>query len=262
MVNRWDAPSSYYSHGYLIPPVAILLIWMKREEIAAAPASGSKLGLALLSLGLLVHLASLCLRVYFTSGFSMLLTAFGGVLFLFGPAVAKLVGFPIAFLVFMIPLPLATIAELSLRLKLAATAIAVGLVSRLGVTLIQDASKIHLETGSLTVGDVCSGLRSLISLLALGALFGAIRPMPWPRHALLFVLSAPIAVAANVVRIILLCLVANTWGTEATEGFVHDASGIVVFAVALGLLFLADFGLDRLASLAQQRRERRNQESE
>jgi len=236
MADRWMARDSYYSHGLLIPLVTAFLIWQRREQIAAAEVRSSAWGLAWLGLGVLLQLASAFWRIYFTSGFSMLFVILGLVLFVFGRGITRQVLFPLVFLVFMIPLPMSVIADVSLKLKLLAAYCAVKVISLGGIIAVQEGSMIHLTNCTMTVGDVCSGLRSIISLLALGAVFGYVRGLRWPYHLALFISSVPIALCANIVRIVGLCLVARFQGAERATGVVHDISGFLVFAVALVML--------------------------
>jgi len=237
MLGRWRAPSSYYSHGFLVPLVTLFLIWRKRDALRAEPIGSSRMGMGLLVAGLLVHAAASVLRIHFISGFSFLAVVIGACLYLFGGRAVRQIAFPLAFLVFMIPLPMVAIAGLSLRLKLFAAACAMKIVSAAGIAAVREGSVIHFTTCSLTVGDVCSGLRSLIAMLSLGAVYGYVRGMDWPRHLVLFLSSVPIAVAANVVRIVGLCIVGNFWGADAATGIVHDISGMLLFALALLMLF-------------------------
>ena len=100
------------------------------------------------------------------------------------------------------------------------------------------------ESGSfaIDVADPCSGLRSLFALMALTAGYAYFNHPTWPRRAVLFALSVPIAIAANVARILSISLVAAFCSPDFATGFYHDYSGYVVFAVAI-LLMLAASGL-------------------
>jgi exosortase len=158
--------------------------------------------------------------------------------------------------VFMVPLPLLIISGLSLNLKLLATEWSLGLLDISGVLAVQDGSRILFTNDSITVGNACSGLRSIISLLALGAVYAYVfwgerseGESIWLHHLkkiLLFLFSIPIAMTANILRIYFVGLVANWYGSEIATGTVHDISGYMVFVVALVLLYLAGLVLDRV----------------
>ncbi len=260
MVQRWGAAESYYSHGYLVPFVTLWLIWQKRdflwrENRGEASSACAGWGLALTAAALLLHAASGYFRVFFTSGFSLVLLLSGLVLYLFGRRTLRSLWFALAFLLFMIPLPLLAIAGLNLRLKLLVTEWALALLNAVGILAVQDGSTILFEHDTLTVGNACSGLRSIISLLALGALYaylfrsksaaGGRRWRHGLKQVLLFISSIPVAMAANILRIFLLGVVAHFYGGRVATGTVHDVSGYLLFAVAFGLLYLVGKALDR-----------------
>ena len=238
MVDRWNAPDSYYGHGFLILPVTLYLLWRKRKEIAAAPISPSRWGLPLLIAGLLIHLASAVIKVYFTSGFSILLTLSGLVLYLWGKKMLRVVAFPLFFLFFMIPFPLVMIGTTVLRLKLFAAMCATHVLHAIGLSAIQKGSTIYMANATVLVDDPCSGLRSLLSLLTLGVLFAYLRQTPLPKRSLFLLSSIPIAMVANIIRIVLLAGIADIYGVDVAFKFFHDFSGFIVFGLALGGLTL------------------------
>jgi exosortase len=96
---------------------------------------------------------------------------------------------------------------------------------------------LHFPTGTLTVENACSGLNSLVALMALGALFGHVGAgSPWKAWTL-FALSIPVAIGANIVRITSLSLLASITDTETAGGLFHDVGGFLLFGVALLFLF-------------------------
>jgi len=238
MIERWTLADSYYSHGPLVPLVALYFVWRDRRRLLALRAEPSTLGLLILLAGLLVLILSGLFTVYFTAAFGMLLTIWGLCGFLFGRRALRRLAFPVLMLVFMIPLPLSVIADVSLRMKLFATRAALALLGAFGIDSVNDGSKIYLENGAtVTVGNACSGLRSLIALIFLGVLFATLCRLRFWKRIALFASSVPIAILANIVRVFLLCLVANQWGERAVHGFVHDASGYLIYLVAFLLLY-------------------------
>ncbi len=238
MWDRWFARDSYYSHGILIPFVSAYLIWNKREELAKTPVEHSPWGLRIFLLGILMHLISALFRVYFSSGFSLVVVIFGLVLYFFGKRVFNHVFFPILFLVFMIPLPIVTIASISFKLKVFAAQMAtVILNNHLRIPCFQDGSTIRMQHTQVIVDDVCSGLRSLISLTALGSIFAYWIKGGFVKKTIVFLSTIPIAVVTNALRIVFLATVSEVWGARYATGLLHDLSGFVVFAGAFILLF-------------------------
>ena len=237
MWDRWFVHDSYYSHGILVPFVTGYLIWQKRDELAAIPKKSSPWGLPLIVTGALIHMGSSLFRVYFSSAFSMMIVFIGMILYFYGEKVFKKILFPIAFLVFMIPLPLVIITNISFKMKIFAAQIAEIILNKMGIPALREGSMIKMQHAHVVVDDICSGLRSLISLTALGSIFAYWMTSVMWRRILLFLSTIPIAIATNVFRILFLSLIAEIWGPQYADGLTHDISGFLVFALAFVLLY-------------------------
>jgi exosortase len=238
MWDRWFARDSYYSHGILIPFISFYLIWNKKDELKRIPRESSPWGFYIFLLGVLLHLLSAAFRVYFSSGFSLIVMLLGLVLHFFGRRVLNHVLFPIIFLAFMVPLPIVTIAQISFKLKLFAAQLATAILNNnLRIPCFQDGSTIRLQHTQVIVDDVCSGLRSLISLTALGSIFAYWIKGGFVKKSIVFLATIPIAVVTNAMRIVFLAAVSEIWGAQYATGFLHDLSGFIVFAGAFILLF-------------------------
>lgn len=244
MIDRWSVKDTYYSHGFLVPFISLFIAWTKRNEIAKLELKPSALGWLFFGSGIFIHALSALWRVYFSSGFSLLLVIIGLILLFFGKKQLKALTFPISFLLFMIPLPMLAIANLSFRLKIFAAKIATRLINYCGVPAIREGSVIRTMHANLVVEDPCSGIRSLIALIALGSLMAYFSNLSKTKKAILFLSSVPIAVGTNVIRIVILSLVSEIYGAKAATGLFHDTMGIVVFVLAF-------FGLSMVAKLLE-----------
>lgn len=242
MFDRWMAKESYYGHGLLIPIVSAVIVWQRRDNFKKIPISRDWAGLIIVVACLFVHVVCAALRVYFISGFSFVILLYGLVLFFFGKELAKKLIFPIFFLLTMIPLPLVLISNLTVRLKLFAAQCATIILNHIGFPSIRDGSIIRMPRSFITIEAPCSGLRSLISLFTLGLLFAYAVNVSYARKAVVFISSVPIAVASNVIRIVLLAAVNDLYGEKITMGFFHNFTGFLVFALA----FAGLFGVSRL----------------
>jgi len=132
------------------------------------------------------------------------------------------------------------IAATTLKMKLFAAHFATIAVQLLGIPLVREGSVVHLSNTTLVVGDPCSGLRSLISLTALGVLYAYLAKTSYPKRITLVLASIPIAIIANIIRVIGVIVVANFYGNRiVTDGLLHDAFGFSVFVIALAGLILA-----------------------
>ena len=238
MWDRWFARDSYYSHGILIPFVVGYLIWQERESLKKIKLKESRWAIPLIILGILIHILSALFRIYFTSGYSMIIVLIGLILYFYGSAVLSKIWFPVCFLVFMIPFPEVVITNISFRMKIFAAQIATYILNyHMRIPAIREGSLIKMRNAYVMVDDVCSGLRSLISLTALGSIFAFWLKGPVWKKIILFLSTIPIAIITNVCRIIFLSTVSEVWGPQYAEGFVHDASGFLVFGLAFVLLF-------------------------
>ena len=232
MVERWSVRDTYYSHGFLVPLISVFIIWLKRNELKRLRTKPVHLGWVFFMGGLLVHLVSTPLRISFVSGFSLIATLFGLVLLLLGKEYLRILMFPILFLNFMIPLPMVAIANLSFRLKLFAAQISTFIINKLGIPAIREGSIIRTMHSVLMVEDPCSGIRSLVALIALGALMAYFSGISKTKKTILFLCSIPIAISTNIIRIVALSLVSEIYGAKAATGWFHDTMGILVFVFA------------------------------
>ena len=239
MAERFDAHDSFYSHGWLIPFASSWLVWQRRVRLSQLPSrAGSFWGLALLIPAVIVHVFASWWGVHFVSGFAMIAAVWGLVWTAWGPGVLWAIRFPLLFLLFMVPLPGVLLIAISFKMKLAAAWLASSGLTLLGLPTHQAGSTIQVPGISVVVDDTCSGLRSLISLIALSTLWTSLMPPEAKRWQKLFIVAAsiPIALAANMMRIVVLVLLSAIYGPSIAESFIHYGSGIVVFGIALIVL--------------------------
>jgi len=246
LYERYTNPDSHYSHGFFVPFFSGYLIWraVKGSKMDVLPAS--RMGLPLIILALLIHVGSVWTHVFFTSGFSILLLVVGVSLFLFGREFTRRISFALAFLIFMFPLPMGVIDAFSFPLKLKVASMAGVVLDAAGLPFFREGAVFHLARTTLTVDDPCSGIRSLFSLLAVGAWVAYSFKISTWKKVVLFLSTFPIAIFVNVLRVCALILAAQWWGAQwaLPEHWFHTASGIGVFAVSLILLFLVEWVLE------------------
>jgi exosortase len=238
MYERYTGADSYYSHGFLVPFISIFFIYWQKDRLKEAKQSTNIVGLYIIIFALLLHLLGTTLYVFSISGFSIFFLVVGLALYFFGTKISKSIWFPLLFLVFMFPLPQALIGVVSFPLKIFAAKAGVWIVDSLGVPVHGEGFNIFIPAGHLLVGNPCSGLRSLISFLALGSVLAYLAPISTARKWILFLLSIPIAILSNVIRIPILILASHKWGLAAAapDTFIHTGSGMLVFIIGFTLL--------------------------
>lgn len=237
LVKDW-ATDDNYSHGFLIPIVSGYLIWQKRKDLTALTYATANRGLLVVISGLVLFILGNGAAEYFTVRFSFIVTLFGIVYYLFGRELVKKTWFEFFFLVFMIPIPYVIYFAATFPMQLIASKITAGVLNLIGMGVVRQGNIIHIDGYSLEVADACSGMRSLVSLLALGALFAYLTQKRFTPKLILFLSTIPIAVAANVFRVFVTSLLAYTVTENVTQEPLHSIMGLSVFVVAFILLFI------------------------
>lgn len=239
MVRSW-ATQDNASHGFLVAPIAAYLAWLRRQRLTAAYRAGATgAGLAAAAAALLLYLGGRWMEVEFLPPVSLVVMIGAQLLYFGGWALLREAAFPCAFLVFMVPWPDLLVEFLSFPMQLLSAKYAAMFAGLLGMSVARSGVDLRLPTYTFSVAVPCSGMKTLVALLALAALIAYLARGPRWKRALLFAAGVPIALGANVARIVVILLIATLVSPRAAEGFFHGASGVAVFMFALaGLLLL------------------------
>ncbi len=227
-----------YSHGFLVPLISGYLIWKKRKELSEIAKSTQNLGLIPIIAGVLLFILGNAASEYFTVRFSMVMILFGLVHYYYGNLFIRRVWFEILFLLFMIPIPYVIYFSATFPMQLLASKVTVFLLDGLGMPVIRQGNIIHLANQSLEVAEACSGLRSLISLLALGAIYGYLTQKRFSGKIILFLSTIPIAMIGNIFRVFITSIIVYTFEADVTAEPIHSTMGASVFVVAFVLLLI------------------------
>lgn len=238
MVAQWWDDSNY-SHGFLIPIVSIYLIMQKKEKLQNIARKKSNWGLIFILVGAMIYIVGTAAAEFFTARFSLVIIIFGIVLFYYGKEFIKELWFPILFLLFMIPIPYVIYYSVTFPMQILSSQASSTVLQMLGMSVVRQGNIINLPTYSLEVVEACSGLRSLMTLSALGAAMAYMTHETKFGSILLFLFSAPIAIGANVFRIVVTGLGAYFISPKLAEGFLHEVSGLIVFLVGFISLAIA-----------------------
>lgn len=235
MVQQWYQDENY-SHGFIVPLIAGYFLYTRREALKDAQVTPWNAGLAVILLALCQLLIAWLGVEYFTMRSSLIVLLAGLVLYFFGSSVFRIVTLPLAYLFFMVPIPYIIYDAVAFPLKLFVTKVSVAFLKLVGVVVLREGNIIMFPATTLEVADACSGIRSLISLLALAVAFAFfLRISQWKR-LILICAAVPIAIFTNAMRVIVTGILAQYWGAKAAEGFFHEFAGLVVFAVAMVML--------------------------
>jgi exosortase len=227
-----------YSHGFLVPLFAAFLVWDKRKVLSSTPTKQTWAGIALV----VVSIGVLILGVYgvelFTARMSFVMLLTGLIWTFFGWAMVRALAFPLLVLILAIPFPAIVFNQITFPLQLLASRIASDILPLLGVPTLHEGNVIKLPIMDLEVAEACSGIRSLMSLFTLAVFYGYFLESSTKRRVILALASIPIAVTANVARIVGTGLCVQYWDPEKALGFFHEFSGWVMFVISLGCLYL------------------------
>jgi exosortase len=225
-----------YSHGFFIVPIAVYLAWERRDQLAAASARPSSLGLLIVLASAVVLAAGVLGAELFLTRISLVGMLGGIVLFMFGWRHLRILAFPLLFLVLMIPLPAIIFNKIAFPLQLLASRAGEFALSSVDIPVLREGNVLVLANTSLEVAEACSGIRSLISLLTLGIVFGYLADSrAWVR-TIVALSTIPVAVVSNGARVAGTGIAAHRFGPAAAQGFFHEFSGWAVFVVAFAMM--------------------------
>jgi len=224
------------SHGYFIMPISIWLCWQRRNRWQYLTVNSSCLGFFLLLPGLFFYVISIVAVADTIANISLMLTLAGVVILTFGTAVFKAYLFPYLFLIFMFPIPDALYLSLTNPLKLFASSISTIILQAVGIPIFQDGNILQFANFQMQVVEACSGMRSLVTYLMLSTLLSNLHSNGFWKKCLLIISAIPNAFFNNIFRITGTGVLAHWYGQKAAQGFFHEFTGFITFAVGFILL--------------------------
>ena len=235
LVNTWFTDPAY-SHGVLIPIVSLFLAWRNVRDKGIHDTDPFKPGIIPLTFGILLYIAGSTTIFPFLSAISFLFMLCGLILYLHGKEMMKSLLFPVLFLIFAIPIPWVP-AITSILQSISARYSALAL-EMLGIAVTRTGSEIQLQNCSFSIGMPCSGMNTLISLLAVSAIFIYLLKCPLLKKVALFCITTPIAIVANIIRVTSIILIADHYGVDVAMKLFHDFSSPFLFSIALIFLII------------------------
>jgi exosortase len=234
-----------YSHGYLVPLFALVLLWHRRGMLSSMAFRPNPWGLAILLAGAVIRVAG---AYFYFSWLDMasIIPCFAGLVILGGGWPAWRWAWPgIAFLLFMLPLPFRLGTMLAPTLQHLATVWSTYLLLTLGFPAVFEGNIIILNDARIGVVEACGGLSMLVVFFALSTAVALLVRRPFGDKLLVVASAVPIALCANVARITLTAMLQEMAGSQASDVF-HELAGWFMMPVALGLLWIELQLLSRL----------------
>jgi exosortase len=233
----WNDPNN--NHGLLIPPLALYFAWRKRHKFDAERENPSLIAGMIIVLGsLAVYFVGRLGAEYFLTRTSAIGMVAGMLLYFYGWKHLRIMAFPLFFLILAIPIPALIFDTVSIPLQGLASEASSEFLTFCDVPVLREGNVLQLTNTALGVAEACSGLRSLVSLIALSVILGYMRWRGLAQRFVLIALSIPVALLLNIVRITITGIIAENWSVKYAMGFFHEFSGWVVFVAAFFILYL------------------------
>ena len=244
LIHTWLNHSDN-TYGILIPFISLYLIWKKRDKLREMKLSNSNWGALILVVSIALYLLSYAGSVAVVARSMIVFSLIGLVLFTMGKVFFKALAFPLLFLLFMVPVPDSVLSLVSFPLQLFATKVSTSFMQALSVPTYREGNMLYFAQTQLEVAEACSGIRSMMSLTMSSVILVYFLDGRATRKAILLASAIPLSLFANVVRVSGTGILAHFYGDKVARGFIHEFSGIVVFAFGFILLYLEYLLLNR-----------------
>ena len=249
VVQWWQDPD--YSHGFVVPLFVGYVLYQRRHKLQQVALEPSNLGLPVMLCAIGLLLAGTLGAELFLARFSLIFLVAGMLLFFAGWKMLRAVAFPLAFLALMIPLPAIIYNQVTFPLQLLASRLSSSWLELFGVPVLREGNVLVLPNYSLEVVEACSGIRSLMSLIALAIAYGFfVEKRLWARVSLV-AMMVPIAVVSNALRVVGAGVVTYFWGPRWAEGFFHFFQGWLIFVSAVACMLVPQRFLSHLALISR-----------
>lgn len=236
LIRLWSKNEDY-GHGYAILPLSLWLIWKKREQISGAQGSPPLWSYLLFALWVVFYLFGTIGDVATVMYGSMVLFLMAAISLLLDGTAVRVLLFPLLFIVFMFPIPAEIYTRITNPLMLIASTMSANLLTALNVPILQEGNLLFLPNYRMEVVNACSGIRSLIAIMALALFMGYLFLTSNILRMLTFAISIPIAIFGNIFRIAVTAMLAYFVSTRAAESYNHLFAGLTTFFLSLTILY-------------------------
>lgn len=234
--ERWTMSVWHNAHGALVPPVVGYLVYQELKRFRGVPAAASAWGFALLIPALVLHALDAGMHTQLLSAVSILVALPGLSLLVLGAERTRAIVFPLLFLAMALPIPLGMTEQIHMQLRLITTAGTAWVLPTLGIPVFSYGTTLELAPGPLHIVDACSGFSTLYAAFAVAVLTAHAAPS-WKRRAVVLLCAAPLAIGANILRIVTLVVLIVWQGMAVLDTYLHPLSGMMTFVLALPVIF-------------------------
>ncbi len=226
------------SHGILVPFISAFLVWQKRYQLRQSSVSNSDWGMIILVSTMFLYILSYAGAVTVISRVMIVFSLIGLILFTLGKDIFSTIKFPLLYLLFMVPVPDTIYNLVAFPLQLFATKVSAFIIQIVSIPAYREGNMLYFAQTQLEVAEACSGLRSMTAFIMLSFLFAYIMDKNWKKRILLVLSAVPLALFANILRVTGTGVLAHFYGEQVARGFLHEFSGLAVFAFGFILLSL------------------------
>jgi exosortase len=237
LLGVWRVDADY-SHGYFVIPIAMYMVWRKKEIWKHLSDEPSWLAFGAFLISLIVYIVSLTIKFHTLLYVAMISIIISMCVSFFGWKKAKYFIGPTLFLLFMFPIPASLYIMITNPLKLIITDFSAAIIRLCGIPVLQEGNLLFFANTRLEVAEACSGIRSAYSYLMLGFIFSLFCGNLLAKIVLI-VCAIPLAISVNILRVTITGILSHYFGEEAAQGFFHEFAGMALFAVGLVLMFLS-----------------------
>jgi exosortase len=243
--------SDEYTHLLLIVPISAALIFSERARLKTELEPAVGFGFALLFIAILIAVYSRWMAdsksetPLSISMLAMVIWWIGSFVLCFGTRIARLFLFPLCFLFWAVPIPALALDKIVALWQQGSATSASVLFSALGIPVTQDGIVLSIPGLTLEVAQECSSLRSSLMLIVTSMVLAHLFLRSFWRKAAVILVAIPLSIAKNGVRIFTIAML----GTRVDPGFLHGnlhrQGGILFFLLALFVVLLLLWLLNR-----------------
>lgn len=228
--------SAQYSHGLLVVPFIAWLFWSRRDQLPTADRPAPLLGLGCLLFGAASRIVGGVMDLHWLEGLALVATVLGAVALFAGSRTFRFALPALLFFMFAVPLPYRFEIVLGFPLQRAATVASTYVMQTLGQPAIAEGNTILIRDFQLGIVEACSGLRMLVTFFTFSTAVCLATKRPFADKLVIMLSAVPIALATNILRIVVTGFMYMNVSSQTASAFFHDAAGWFMMPVALAFL--------------------------